>query len=257
MCSLSWFFEPQGYHLFFNRDEQRKRAHALPAQRVHVNQVSCIMPIDPQGAGTWITTNSFGLSLCLLNLYQSISAPTQAKSRGLILKSLAAARSCDEVWHALDKLNLNDYAGFSLFVFEPQRVTGLAWDGIVLEPIPNISSPYISSSVYFEQAKLARQNAYERLISLPNQVLTHSDSNQAVAQHFNYHRSHLPNKGALSVCMHREDACSVSFTHIQVSQDQSVMNYYPGSPCQGNLPHTHRLELTKQGSITTQAPSYI
>lgn len=55
----------------FNRDEQKSRALALAPAIYDRQGVSVMMPLDPQGQGSWISLNQFGLSLCLLNNYQA------------------------------------------------------------------------------------------------------------------------------------------------------------------------------------------
>ena len=45
------------------------------------------------------------------------------------------------------------------------------------------------------------------------------------------HRSHGPERGPYSVCMHREDAATVSYTEITVSRKAATLRYTPGAPC--------------------------
>ena len=67
MCTISWFVSSQGYSVFFNRDEAKVRPKARPPQILTLNGVSSIMPIDPQGEGTWCFANEYGLTVALLN----------------------------------------------------------------------------------------------------------------------------------------------------------------------------------------------
>ena len=67
MCTVSWLHSPNGYHLLCNRDEKRTRSSAI-APRISVNgAVQFIAPLDQDFGGTWIATNEFGTSICLLN----------------------------------------------------------------------------------------------------------------------------------------------------------------------------------------------
>lgn len=88
MCSVTWSLSDTGYQVFFNRDEQRSRALALPPAIYDRQGVAVMMPLDPQGQGSWISLNQFGLSLCLLNNYQGRVPDGTLISRGLLLKSL-------------------------------------------------------------------------------------------------------------------------------------------------------------------------
>ena len=45
------------------------------------------------------------------------------------------------------------------------------------------------------------------------------------------HRSHQPERGPYSTCMHRADAATVSYTEITVSRQMAAMRYTPGPPC--------------------------
>jgi hypothetical protein len=46
-----------------------------------------------------------------------------------------------------------------------------------------------------------------------------------------YHSSHSQKGGAYSVCMHRADAATVSFSRIRVTPEQVEFHYTPGAPC--------------------------
>jgi hypothetical protein len=45
------------------------------------------------------------------------------------------------------------------------------------------------------------------------------------------HRSHLPQAGPFSTCMHRTDAATVSCSEITVFQHKAMLRYYAGAPC--------------------------
>jgi len=224
MCTVSWLVENNDYHVFFNRDEQRSRSLAIPPQVINIEKTQALMPIDPDGNGSWISTNEFGLTLCLLNYYQGSKPQGVLISRGLLLKSLSAFSTVESINQQLQKLSLYQYASFSLLAFglnESGQVTQQTWqwDGkelIVIE----LMSPFTSSSVKFDEVSLSR-------LSLAKQLPTPLTVNALIE----YHQSHEPEKGYLSVCMHRDDAKSVSFSHIHVGVDKTVFNYKNGSPC--------------------------
>ena len=46
MCSVSWLLEKKGYQVFFNRDEQKSRALALPPKKYTLDGVDVLMPLD-------------------------------------------------------------------------------------------------------------------------------------------------------------------------------------------------------------------
>jgi hypothetical protein len=45
------------------------------------------------------------------------------------------------------------------------------------------------------------------------------------------HRSHVPNPGAFSVCVHRPDAETVSYTEVRCHGSLISMDYLNGNPC--------------------------
>lgn len=226
MCSVSWLITDAGYEIFFNRDEQKTRTKALPPRELQLGQTKVLMPIDPVGQGSWISTNELGMSLCLLNNYQGCNPNPVVLSRGLLLKSLAKYESIEQVCDAFAKLNLPQFAPFTLLAFDlsirehSKSVIALEWNGIEAKAHPT-DSPLFSSGVDLTRVVEYRQCAFERLVGgTPTR-----DSLLA------FHRHHHPELRHLSVCMHREDAESVSFTHVMVSAQSQEMRYIAGSPC--------------------------
>ena len=227
MCTLSWFNTLTGYELFFNRDEQRSRSDALTPQVFQENNVDYIMPIDPVGGGSWISLNNHGISICLLNYYQGSTPPNNALSRGLLIKELASCEHINSIQKALSSMEFSRFAAFTLLVFhasesvEHKGVYGFRWNGRIFKSIdPN--SPMISSSVDADSVIEHRLSVYKEL--------TNSGVNRQTLNKF--HQHHHPKLGHRSPCMHRQNAQTVSFTHIIVSNKNNSLRYFPGSPCQ-------------------------
>jgi len=228
MCTVSWLIEGNDYHVLFNRDEQRTRSLAIPPQVINIENTQALMPIDPDGNGSWISTNEFGLTLCLLNYYQGTKPQGILISRGLLLKNLSVFSTVNGVNQHLKKKSLNQYAPFSLLAFGVNEAGQVVqqtwqWNGKELTVI-NLASPFTSSSVKFDEVS---QSRLSQAANIPTPITTESL--------IEYHQSHLPSKGYLSVCMHREDAKSVSFSHIHVGAKKTVFNYKNGSPCEDEV----------------------
>ena len=242
MCTVSWLITDAGYQLFFNRDEQRSRSKALPPQPFQNSDVTTLMPIDPDGGGSWISVNDQGLTLCLLNFYQGRLPDGLLHSRGQLLKNLSALKTQSEITTQLNTMDLYQYAPFTLLAFSPDnRSLGFQWDGETLQTL-SILSPMTSSSVEFDRVYSARQNSFSDLGDAP-------DADQLLAYHLSHqpiHSAHSSTpssnqhqcvkngqliQGEQSVCMHRDDAKSVSFSHIEVTSEQVSFNYLDGSPC--------------------------
>src|SRR6266849_6073651 len=113
MCTVSWIHEDGGYQLFCNRDEKLTRQPASDPQVLYHDGVRFLAPIDADSGGTWLATNEFAVTVCLLNGAQrSIGIPACApfrlsnkdkkgclcyRSRGVIVLELATAKSIEEV----------------------------------------------------------------------------------------------------------------------------------------------------------------
>ncbi|PKF61787.1 hypothetical protein CW745_10760 [Psychromonas sp. psych-6C06] len=211
MCTLTYQLTETGYGLFFNRDEQRSRAHAIPpAVNTHLN---AIYPIDPVGKGTWLAVHKSGLSLALLNNYQAERKQLASKftSRGeLILKLL---NDSGNVIKSLKALSLTSYQPFQLCVFPKaltrnnERVHYFLWDGDCLTEHNN-TLPVTSSSVEYAKVYESRSRVYQETIVEPS----------ATSEQFiEYHQSQQKD-GVLGVKMSRLDAQTVSFSYISVGK---------------------------------------
>lgn len=240
MCTISWFYHCNGYDVFFNRDEQVSRPRAIPPEVKTINQTQAIIPIDPQGGGTWIAVNQFGCTFALLNYYQGRLPKGKLLSRGGIIPALLAVGSVDQVAEILTHINLNRYAPFSLLFFPPTKVSDVAegetsvfrWTGKELER-ENATSPLISSAVNYESVLQQRLALYQSEIQHQSGELTSADF-------YRLHQSHVPEKSAYSVCMHRTDAKTVSLSHISVGET-IIFKYIDGSPCESRAEYSIKM----------------
>lgn len=225
MCTLTWLANEKGYEVFFNRDEKRIRPKAkLPVLNRYTGT---IMPIDPQGNGSWISVNSAGITLCLLNNYQVEKKVNQVnyRSRGQLINLLALNNHLSQLLSQLKHFNLTTFMPFWLFIFPSEfkknneYLYQYQWNGKVLtqeEP----KQPFITSAIQLTEVNRKRTTLYNDMIQL----------NPNTEQHLAYHSSHIPVKGKYSVCMHRHDACTHSLSHIVVGDD-IVFRYHDSPPC--------------------------
>ena len=61
------------------------------------------------------------------------------------------------------------------------------------------------------------------------------------------HRSHSPQAGPFSTCMHRADAATVSYTEVAVSSRDATMRYHAGAPCKALKHCIRHILLQRQG----------
>ena len=258
MCTVSWLVDSDGYQLFFNRDEQRSRSRALAPQPLQQTDCKVLMPIDPDGGGSWISVNDQGLSLCLLNFYQGKMPEGVLKSRGQLLKSLSALPTQPDIATELSMANLHQYAPFTLLTFAlDQQPQGFQWDGNTLLTL-SIKSPMTSSSVAFDAVYSARQHNFARLGHAPdaNQLLAFHQSHQSanptgkhsLSDKYQSEENGQTIQGELSVCMHRDDARTVSLSYIEVTLEKATFNYLDGSPCAHQLTSIEALRKTADQS---------
>ena len=230
MCTLSFIPVEGGFHLLMNRDEQRSRITALPPRLHPCGNLRAIYPSE-QGGGTWIGVNEAGLCAALLNWYSKPPlADRPAFSRGLIIPTLLAAQNREEASFLLRSLPLGKLDPFRLFLFHngEQGVTSLSSDGRDLDAV-NFQwkrSHWFSSGYDEPEAARIRGITAERA--------TAQRDAGSLTWLQRLHRSHDPEEGPFSICMHREAACSVSMTEVCISKTKATLTYHTGSPCRGS-----------------------
>ncbi len=253
MCTASWFYTGDSYHLFFNRDELRSRAIAREPQALVIGDRNTLLPIDPDGGGTWIGVNDQGWSFALLNFYQGQIPSGELISRGSIVKGALACRSAVELDHYLASLPLSRHAPFSLLCLAPPTLPNHAlptaqqpehnkilmcrWDGSALQRSQR-KTLITSSSRNFDEVVTARGNTAHGLHQRDGGPV---NAQQRSARHREFHHSHGDSRSALSVCMHRSDARTVSYSEITVRPGFASFHYYAGSPCETQTPSRHEL----------------
>lgn len=231
MCTVSWAATAEGYELFCNRDERRTRrsAHA-PAARTS-RGVRFLAPTDGEAGGTWIAANEHGLSLCLLNRYpeDESQAAREFKSRGLLLPDLISLRDPAEVMRAVARGGLSQFRPFTLLALAPGAPPAAAcWTGrrlLVPDGGDDPVMPLTSSSFNTAEVVRARRELFQSMAAGP--------TNRPAETLARFHRSHEPGPGPLSVCMHRPDASTVSFSRVKVNDGSVEFFYQPGPPCAG------------------------
>lgn len=216
MCTVTWFDEADGYHLFSSRDEKHTRAPAAPPRVFAARGMRWTMPFDRDGGGSWIAVNEFGLSLCLLN-----GASGRGRhSRGKLVAGLATRATQKDAATALRRAPLRLFAPFTLAVLEPGSSAGVyEWDGHTLCSRASRIPLLTSSSLNAAAVRSARSDLF------------HSVKPASAEEFIAFHASHAPERGPLPPCMHRDDAATVSFTHVHVSADSVRMTYYSGPLC--------------------------
>lgn len=241
MCTLTFIPDRhEGLLLSMNRDESIDRPKAIGPEIF--NRDGCLVthPFEPNG-GTWISTNSHGNSIALLNWYSaatklSIEAPV---SRGFLVKNLSPCISPSDCEEKLQSNPLKMTQPFRVvgFFLKAQKVIEWRWDGFDLETLDFAweRNMWASSGYDESTAQRERRTTLERL-EQPKDV-----TNVEFLRRF--HASHLPKMGPYSVCMHREDAETVSYTEIESTNFQTELRYFPGPLCRAPTPMIKRIHI--------------
>ena len=226
MCTVSFLPTRQGFLLAMNRDEQVSRPRARAPRRHWTGTRASLYPSE-RGGGTWIGTNDAELTLALVNWYAKPQRDrAQCVSRGIIIPHLLAAENVAEVKATLlADLPLFQINPFRLIVVsvKERRVREWRWDGKTLTTSRFgwkrrhwFSSGYDEARTNTLRAAVVRKSAKPSLTPAGLRKL---------------HQSHLPEQGPFSICMHRAEAKTVSYTEVMVTKSGTAMRYASGSPC--------------------------
>lgn len=227
MCTVTLVARGNGYALGMNRDEKRARATALPPARHRLGGRDALFPSEPNG-GTWIGLNDVGITFALINWY-SVTArvPGQPVSRGEIVKGVLPCDSMALADALLAQMSLGRVNPFRLMGVFPagKAVAEWRWNLKRLERLEHRwqTNTWISSGFDEPGAQQTRGRAFAK--ALRDRSAGRIDWLRRL------HRSHIPERGPYSTCMHREDAATVSYTEVVVSRDCATMQYTPGAPC--------------------------
>jgi hypothetical protein len=240
VCTATWIATQDGYEVLFNRDELRTRKPALPPAVRQREGMRFLSPEDGDAGGTWIGANELGLSIGLANGPVGAggrgSGAREFRSRGLLVLDLLAAADLAEVERRLRSVDPSIHRPFALFAIQPGREAEL-WrsDGGSIARLPDGGGGAIllTSSRDDERARKERGALLDRMkaanAGLDPELLAR------------FHRSHEPDRGAFSPCMHREDASTVSLTLIRVGALEVGMEYRDGPPCESTGSSSVRL----------------
>lgn len=235
MCTLSFLPADKGFHLLMNRDEQRLRPVGIPPAIHQCNSRTAIFPSEPMG-GTWIGSNDLGLTFALINWYSKPQLRTPpAFSRGMIIPHLLSQRTLDaagDLFSSLPHARLNPYRliGISLSERRLQEWRSCVTDTELLA-FDWEKRHWFSSGFEETETSKVRANTCQA------ETVDHGEASLDSLRLL--HSSHLPAKGPYSICMHRPDACTVSFTEFSLTHGMATMRQHSGAPCEAlDLPRS-------------------
>jgi hypothetical protein len=225
MCSVSFLPRGDGFVLAMNRDERLSRSSALPPEVLERDGLGALYPRELSG-GTWMGINRAGMAFALINWYsQPDCADGNPVSRGEVVRALLSDRNRATAARLLQELPLQRMNPFRLMVLSPSDRSLTEWRSACgdLGPfvLPWKRHHWFSSGLDEEKANEMRRRVCARMLRDPVDL-------PSIRR---LHRSHAPKAGAFSLCMHRSEACTVSYTEITLRDAMATMYYIAGPPC--------------------------
>ena len=212
-----------------NRDEQVSRGRALAPRRHWTGTRASLYPSETSG-GTWIGASDAGLSLALVNWY---AKPQRDRalcvSRGIIIPHLLAAENLVELAVLFADLPLAKINPFRLIAAsaKERQLREWRWDGMAL-----------TCKRFGWRRRHWFSSGYDEALTNKRRAIVvrgAAKSSPTPAWLRKLHQSHLPERGPFSICMHRAEAKTVSYTEIVATKSGATMRYAPGSPCTAKL----------------------
>jgi Transport and Golgi organisation 2 len=228
MCTLSFIPTRNGHYAAMNRDERLTRQVAQVPELLRVGDTWAVYPHEENG-GTWIAGNEYGTTLAVLNwnLSEGQQPVEKERSRGELIPQLIAHADLSEVASKLDSLVLDGVLPFRMVgIFGHQRqLCEWRWDGARLRHklLPWQSGHWFSSGISDDLAARERGQAC--------QLAWQAADAGTLPWLRELHRSHSPLPGAFSICVHRPDAATVSYSEIACDGPELTFRYRPGHPC--------------------------
>jgi len=228
MCTLTVVTNNETYLIAMNRDEKITRSAGVPLHIYEVGSALAIYPRDESG-GTWLAVNEYGITLALLNWNDVAASGVLAKtrSRGQVIPALLGSQSLSDVHEVIHLSNFEEMLPFRLvgvFPFE-QQIWEWRWDAKQVASQLHLwhSRHWFSSSLSDERAESLRGAACRRA--------QHESDAGSVPWLRRLHASHATSPGPFSLCVHRDDVRTLSYSEVSVTAKRIGMGHFRGSPC--------------------------
>jgi hypothetical protein len=211
-----------------NRDEKIARGGGEPPEVHQINGTTAIYPTEGAG-GTWIAANEYDITLALLNWNTTAPCGMDAKtrSRGRVIPALISSRSQSDLQQAFEVSNFEGMMPFRLVGVFPSEQTIGEWRSdskqFWFQANPWEARHWFSSSLSDEQAESLRGAACRDAQFEP-------DAGSATWLR-RLHASHAGGAGPFSLCVHRDDVETLSYSDVAVTAGQIRMRHLRGSPC--------------------------
>ncbi|MGH6827738.1 MAG: NRDE family protein [Rhizomicrobium sp.] len=226
MCTVSFLPLAEGFVLAMNRDEKKSRVRAEAPRRRPTGHNVSLHPAEPQG-GSWIGINHKGLALALIDWHEMGQRQGDLLSRGIVVPHLLKEGRLSDLRAKLERLCLERINPFRLIAVSRSlgAIEEWRWDAtrLAVLPKPWRRQHWFSSS--------AGETTAQRLRAGVAAKAGRAISAGTLPWLRRLHQSHGPQRGAFSICMHRDDAQTVSYAEILAGRHRASMRYAPGPLC--------------------------
>jgi hypothetical protein len=232
MCTLTFVPTKDGYIAGMNRDEKLTRRRAIPPKRSDFPGATALFPREDSG-GTWVGCNSHGNLLALLNWndFEPRLDGKNLRSRGVLIPELIGGDDLTDTYACYARLDLDGVSPFRLIgaFLRESLIVEWSWDGLQRREFEFAwrKRHWFSSSVSDALAEQGRGRVCEKAEAY--------GSLEPASWVRNLHESHDPVPGPFSICVHRKDAATVSYTEVCCNGEGISMSYRSGSPCLTDL----------------------
>ncbi len=242
MCTLSLIARNNGYLLAMNRDEKIERGTGEFPRTHLLNGISVIYPSDG-AAGTWISVNSYGNTIALLNSNAVLSNSlhcTKTRSRGQIIPTLGTSSSMTELNQELGVLDLKGILPFRLVGVFPSEKAIVEW---------HWDSGHFGFQAHgwelrhWFSSSLSDQEAGNLRGAVCRDAQHESDAG-SIGWLRRLHASHVGGPGPFSLCVHRQDAATLSYSEVTCAPELVQMTHLRGSPCTSAGLNTIKIQRT-------------
>lgn len=243
MCTLTVVTRNDTYIMAMNRDEKIARGTGFPPEIHEFEDAQAIYPLDGDG-GTWFATNEYGIALALLNW--NTVAPhvidVKTRSRGRVIPALIDSRSLSDLHAVFDASNFKGMMPFRLVGVFPseQKIWEWRWDSkqFGLQAHEWESRHWFSSSLSDDRAESARGAVCR--------TAWHESDAGSLSWLRRLHASHAGDPGPFSLCVHRDDVKTLSYSEAVVTPGRIQMGHFRGSPCtMAQIQQFHAIEIER------------
>ncbi|MDQ8185144.1 NRDE family protein [Pelagicoccus sp. SDUM812002] len=221
MCTATWSVGGGNLSLYFNRDERKSRSEAVPPVVMDLDGTRLIAAIDPDGGGTWLAINEYGLCVFLLNNYgseaQLAEVPINPRSRGNLPITLASCSSRSKARAKLEEESFGCYRPFLVAIADAEGIDFYSWSGKAFRASPPESGFVTTSSYRTDEIQKYRELRYKDLLG-GKSALGPEDMKRL-------HIGTPHSDAAFNPMMLRRDSRTRSVSHITVD-DEHVSYHY-------------------------------